>query len=79
MLFLELEQSGLNAHNRFRNVHDAPPLILNQKLSEDAAAWAKTLAGSYKLSAVFTSFPIILRTLDISDFVALISVANIRM
>ena len=42
----EFEQSGLNAHNKYRSVHDAPPLVLNQDLSKDAQAWAQQCAGT---------------------------------
>lgn len=35
------EEQCLNAHNRYRALHNCPPLILNNELSLYATEWAK--------------------------------------
>ena len=46
-LFTELsafDAEGLSAHNKFRTIHNAPPLKINTQLSRDCQDYAKVLA-----------------------------------
>ncbi|XP_055379617.1 uncharacterized protein LOC129610872 [Condylostylus longicornis] len=45
----ELRQSSLTAHNRFRSLHNCPPLVQNPELDKLAEEWAKHLAEINKL------------------------------
>ncbi|XP_001633779.2 uncharacterized protein LOC5513576 isoform X2 [Nematostella vectensis] len=43
------EQIALDVHNKFRKVHDAPPMKLNAEMSKSAKAYAEKLAQMGKL------------------------------
>ena len=44
----EYSKRGLEAHNMFRKIHDAPDMKINKKMSEEAEKYAKKLADSEK-------------------------------
>ena len=44
LLAQEFIKSALDSHNRFRAVHNAPPLKLNLKMTKEAEAFARKLA-----------------------------------
>ena len=41
-------ETALVSHNKYRSLHDAPPLKLNPELSELAFNWAQNLAKNNK-------------------------------
>ena len=43
--FTEEERTGLTVHNKFRQVHQAPPMTLDRQMCDDAEAYAKKLAA----------------------------------
>ncbi|CAH3041090.1 Golgi-associated plant pathogenesis-related protein 1-like [Pocillopora damicornis] len=42
--FSQQEVNGLKEHNRFRAIHDAPPMTLDREMCNSAAQWAKYIA-----------------------------------
>lgn len=44
----EYSKSGVEAHNIFRKVHNAPEMKNNEKMAQEAEAYAKELAASFK-------------------------------
>ncbi|XP_037046533.1 uncharacterized protein LOC119081604 [Bradysia coprophila] len=52
----EFIQQCLDEHNKFRAMHHAPPLKLNNKLSKIAQAWANQLAKDEKMYHSETDF-----------------------
>ena len=44
--FTDEQQEGLNKHNEFRQIHQVPPMTLDQQLCDDAQAHAEELAQS---------------------------------
>ena len=40
----QFEKEALNIHNRYRAIHNAPPMTLNCEMSWNAAAYAQKLA-----------------------------------
>ena len=40
----ENEQKVLDAHNKYRKIHDAPAMSINSEMSAKAAEWAEHLA-----------------------------------
>ena len=43
-VFSQQEVNGLNEHNRFRGIHNAPPMTLDREMCDSAAQWAKYIA-----------------------------------
>ena len=41
--------SALNAHNAYRHAHNAPSLVLNEKMSKEASEYAKEIAEAASL------------------------------
>ena len=41
----EFEQESLDAHNKYRKVHNVPPMKLNPDMSANAAKWAEHMAS----------------------------------
>jgi len=39
------EEEGLIEHNKYRKIHDAPPMKLDSRMTQQAAAYARRLAG----------------------------------
>lgn len=42
----ESEQKVLDAHNKYRKIHDAPAMSINSEMSSKAAEWAEHLAST---------------------------------
>ena len=49
------EEEGLAAHNKYRRIHDAPPMRLDSSMSQQAAAYAQRLARMGKLQHASSS------------------------
>ncbi|KAH8271718.1 hypothetical protein KR044_001672, partial [Drosophila immigrans] len=45
----QFEQEVLNAHNKYRAIHRAPPLVLNAELSKLASQWARHLLATNRM------------------------------
>ena len=43
--FLPFEQEALQQHNKYRRIHAAPPMTLDQTMCQQAAAYAAKLAN----------------------------------
>ena len=42
--FSDEEQAGLDKHNEFRGIHEAPPLALDRQMCDEAEVYAQQLA-----------------------------------
>ena len=42
----ENEQKVLDAHNKYRKIHNAPAMKINTEMSAEAAEWAEHLAST---------------------------------
>ena len=42
----ENEQKVLDAHNKYRKIHNAPPMRINTEMSAEAKEWAEHLAST---------------------------------
>ena len=42
----ENEQKVLDAHNKYREIHNAPAMKINTEMSAEAAEWAEHLAST---------------------------------
>ena len=45
LAFTQEEEAGLAKHNEFRQIHEAPPMILNRQMCDQAKAYAKKIAA----------------------------------
>lgn len=43
--FSPFELDGLNAHNKFRKTHDAPPMVLKRTMCDEAKRFATKIAS----------------------------------
>ena len=41
----EFEQECLEAHNKYRAIHDVPPMTMNAEMNSQAAEWAEQIAS----------------------------------